>query len=324
MMKNFTFILFFLMGIISLNGQSVLTEDFEGGVLPSGWNIETLATDGGWLFGTASALSSQYFPIPDHTKIAATNDDGCNCNKMSDKLITPTLDLSGYSALMLSFDAFFVEGSYNGDTEKATVEVSVDGGTTWTIIQQLVGVPDWTNLILDVSTYAGNANVKFAFVYSDMGGWLYGWGIDNVDIYVPQMYDMAARDITTSPITGLNVTPITIEGTIENLGSETITSFDINYKIDNGTAVTASVTGVSIAPLDSYIFSHPTLWNPTTVGVYAVTAWASNLNGNPDQNPSNDEIVKTIEVISHFIERNYYMKYLQLLPVLLVYPVIRH
>ncbi|MCD4678893.1 MAG: T9SS type A sorting domain-containing protein [Bacteroidales bacterium] len=304
MMKIFTFILLFLIGIVSLNAQTVFTEDFEGGALPAGWTIETQATDGGWLFGTASALSSQYFTIGPHTKIAATNDDGCNCNKMNDKLITPVIDLSSYTGLFMSFDKYFWEASYSGDTEIATIEASIDGGTTWTVVKQLTGDDSWRNVAVDVSPYAGNANVKFAFHYSDQGGWLYGCAIDNVEIFVPPyIYDMAAKSISTMPIVGLNNAPFTIEGTIENYGSSTITSFDLNYKIDNGAAVTVAVTGVNIVPLDVYSFSHATLWDPATVGIYDVTVWASNLNGSTDENPSNDEFTKTIEVIANFIEK---------------------
>ncbi len=306
MMRKFTFILIFLTGIISLNAQ-VFTEDFEGGSLPAGWSIETQATDGGWLFGTGPGLSSSYFSIPTHTMIAATNDDGCNCNKMNDKLITPVIDLSTYAALYMSFDVFYWEATYSGATEKATIEASTDGGITWTVVKQLSGTSGattWNNEIIDVTPYAGNANVKFAFVYSDQGGWLYGLAIDNVEIYVPPyMYDMSAKSITTNSIVGLNNAPFTIEGTIMNLGGATITNFDLNYKIDNGAAVTVNITGVSIAPLAVYNFSHPTLWDPGAIGIFDVTVWASNLNGNPDENTANDEFMKGIEVLTSWIEK---------------------
>mgnify|MGYP001497226263 CR=1 FL=1 len=65
------------------------SEDFEGTTgtaLPSGWTQVTAATDGGYLSGTD--MSSQYFPIPAHTRYVGTNDDACDCDKANEKLIS--------------------------------------------------------------------------------------------------------------------------------------------------------------------------------------------------------------------------------------------
>lgn len=303
-MQKFTFILVFLIGIVSLNAQTILIEDFEGGSLPTDWAIETQASDGGWLFGTGPGLSSTSFPIPAHTIIAATNDDGCNCNKMTDKLITPYVDLSSYTSLFMSFDIFFLGATYNGDTEEASIEVSIDGGNTWSVIQQLTGNSDWITTTINVSTYAGNANVKFAFVYSDNGGWLYGCAIDNVEIFVPPFsYDMSAESITTKEYLGINSAPFAVDGILKNNGGATITNFDLNYNVDNGTVVSAAITGVNIEPLDEYVFSHPTLWDPGSVGSYEIKVWASNLNGNPDENTVNDTTAKTVNVVDSIAKK---------------------
>lgn len=63
-------------------GQSVIySTDFNSGI-PTGWTQSTQATDGGFLSGSASTLSSSYFTITDPgSNFVATNDDGCNCNK---------------------------------------------------------------------------------------------------------------------------------------------------------------------------------------------------------------------------------------------------
>jgi hypothetical protein len=114
--------------------------------------------------------------------------------------------------------------------------------------------------------------------------------------------DLSAIDITTSPylILGSN----SIEGTLANLGSSTITSFDLVYTVDNGTPVVDNITGVSIAPLATYNFSHSIPWVSTQTGTYSVSAYASNPNGSADQNPSNDAFTKSLFILTQSVQRN--------------------
>ena len=133
-------ILFFLLlfVITSINAQTLLEENFEGSTLPDGWTQQTLATDGGWIMGTAASLESQFWAITDNgSRIIATNDDGCNCNKSEDYLILPVLDFSDSQAPVLEFNLFYGQQTYNGVSERAFVEVSTDGGDSWTRVEQL-------------------------------------------------------------------------------------------------------------------------------------------------------------------------------------------
>lgn len=68
-------------------GQSTIYSwDFNNG-MPSGWSQVTNATDGGFQAGSASSVSSQYFTISDPgSNILATNDDDCNCKKLTNTL----------------------------------------------------------------------------------------------------------------------------------------------------------------------------------------------------------------------------------------------
>ena len=126
MTKLFTLIFCFLT-VGALNAQVLLEENFEGGA-PATWTQQTSATDGGWNFGTAGSLSSAYFPIPDNgSNIAVTNDDGCNCDKNADYLITFSIDMSGVAGASLKFDLFYANGVYQGAQEVAAIDASTDG-----------------------------------------------------------------------------------------------------------------------------------------------------------------------------------------------------
>jgi len=171
-MNKLTFtLLLSLMMLGGLSAQVIFEENFEGATLPDGWTITTNANDGGWLVGSAPALSSQAFPIESNgsSRIIATNDDGCNCNKSNEYLIMPPLDLSDMTGVVLSFDAFYTDQSYQGNQEDATIEVSLDG-TNWTVLEDLHGHGSWDRHNVDLSAYAGEANVLVGFRYDDGGG----------------------------------------------------------------------------------------------------------------------------------------------------------
>ncbi|MBL6867511.1 MAG: T9SS type A sorting domain-containing protein [Cryomorphaceae bacterium] len=299
-----TFTALFAAATAFAQGQSTIQSwDFNSGI-PTGWTQSTNATDGGFGAGSASSLSSQYFTITDPgSNILAANDDDCNCDKADEYLITDTLDLSNYSVLHATFKSFYYGATYSGSTESAEFLYTTNGGTTWTSLADIVPGADWTSQWIDVSAACGNSNVQFAFNYQDAGGWLYGLGIDDFSIFAPYNFDLATESLDMFSTVGLNNAPYTIEGTIKNYGGTTITSMDLNYKINNGTTVTQSLTGLSIAPYQTYTYSHGTTWNPTTTGTYTVDVWASSLNGGNDQNNSNDTLKSDIEVISVTAEK---------------------
>lgn len=117
------------------------------------------------------------------------------------------------------------------------------------------------------------------------------------------MYDMAAKSSTMDNIVLLSNAPYTVKGTIQNRGSATVTSYDMNYKVNAGSVVTANISGASIANGAVGSFSHPTAWTPTAIGTYTIEAWASNINGNTDLVPANDKITFTVSVVDTILPR---------------------
>ena len=90
---------------------------------------------------------------------------------------------------------------------------------------------------------------------------------------------------------------IEILGDIDNNGSSTITSMDLNYSIDNGATVTESLTGLSIAGFTSYAYNHGTPWIETATGTYLLKVWFSNINGQGDDvNVSDNEMQQTVTI----------------------------
>ncbi len=266
-------------------GQVVFTENFESG-LPATWSQVTSATDGGWKNGTASSLSSTDWSIStsNSTKIMATNDDGCNCNKSNDRLISPVIDLSGYTNLALSTDIFFNMGTYQGNTEVGTIEISADGGTTWTILSTLSQVLEWHTDIIDISSYAGNNNVKISYKYSDATGWLFGFGIDNVKIFQPNAND--AKLVSSNLIRyALINTNNTINLEVMNMGSNTINALTIDW--NDGTSHSSNIS-VNIAPFATATVSHPISVNYATALEKNISINITQVNGGADDDVTNN------------------------------------
>lgn len=258
-LNNMRKILLTAMGLataaLGLQAQSIVSENFESG-MPSGWTQTTLATDGGWNAGSASSLSSSYFSIESHTNILATNDDGCNCDKSDDVLMTSAFDLSNYSgeSIRLSFDLFFFLGTYQGATESFEV-MARTGTNAWTNVYTAAGATGWQNSIfVDLSSYAGMADVQLAFVYNDGGGWTYGAGIDNVVVEVPAAHDIKLAEVTVPPYSATDV-PQVITGQVTNLGSNSESAITVSWT-DGTTTHSATLSG-TVAPGESMAFEHP-------------------------------------------------------------------
>ena len=291
---------FMLMGGITAKAQiTILSQNFESGSIPSGWTQTTSATDGGWKVGNNTALGSQYYSMPSHTKFVATNDDKCNCNKSNDLLKTASFDLSSYTTVLMSFDYYYFAQTYQGSTEEAKVVVSIDGGTSWTDVLTLPSITanEWQRLYIDLSAYAGNSNVMLGFKYNDGGGWLYGCSIDNLLVYSPAANDARLSGVT--PITGstdsyaVANSNLTIGGTIFNEGANPITSFTVKYS-DGANTYSDTKTGVNIAAISSYTFTHNTPYAPS-MGKHPLKVWVELTN---DANQGNDTLSTTVAGVS--------------------------
>lgn len=270
--------------------QILMNEAFESG-LPGTWSKTTLGTDGGWKNGAAAALSSANyaFSTTNATKFMGTNDDACNCNKSADRLISPSLDLTNPANYRLSTDIFFQKGTYQGKTEVGTIEISTDGGTTWTVLRNLTAVADWRSESIDLSTYAGNNDVKISFLYNDGTGWLFGMGVDNVTVFIPQPDDVRLASVALNRYSLTN-TNNTLSLNVSNNGSNAITSLEVSW--NDGTAHTATIP-VNITAGSSANVNHTSPVHYSSANTYDIDVVITQVNGNTDPNP-NDNTGNTV------------------------------
>jgi hypothetical protein len=152
-----------------------LTEDFEGTFPPAGWTVQTvMGTD--WkrndFWSRPNTAGSGYCADAD---VSASG----NYPTMT-MLISPSFDLSTASGALLDFDSY--EYVYYNDFTK--VDVSIDGGVSWTNAWQIVnsykyGV--YEHVSVDLSAYGGQNNVQVRFAYWSPYWDMY-WQVDNVQV----------------------------------------------------------------------------------------------------------------------------------------------
>jgi parallel beta-helix repeat protein len=177
---------------ISFSGSS---EDFSGAFPPAGWTTSGVATvpNGGgptWW----DLYNSYTYSAPGCAGLWWSN------NLQDEWLITPEMDWSGVPSADITFWTLYnFEGAAYGWTNyHNTVEVSTDGGSTWTVIADLTQDPtyrlggvawgaDWNAyevpINLDLTAFAGEPSVQIAWHYwSDASGGYAIWMVDDIQL----------------------------------------------------------------------------------------------------------------------------------------------
>lgn len=252
---------------------SILSENFEGGSLPSGWS--KVDGDCGWLFGASG--SSTYWAVPAHSTYAYVNDDACNGDMSDVWLITPSMDFTSVTGAFIRFES----ACYN---DIFTVKASVDGGVNWTDVQTVAAnATVWTTEQISLAAYDGMADVKIAFHYNDNAAWGYGWAIDDVLVYIPENDDLSAISATPDfAVAGTSLFPTV---TVKNAGLNTQTDFSVNVVINDGSSdiytSTKVITGASLASNAQEVYTMDDEWTGIIEGAYTITATVT-LTGDSD------------------------------------------
>ncbi|TVR42460.1 MAG: T9SS C-terminal target domain-containing protein [Bacteroidia bacterium] len=291
-MKKFTFLFALLLAVSMSFGQIVLHEDFGGGQMPpDGWSISAFATN--WsVQSTANAGGVG----PEARFNWSPQFSG------SSNLISPSLDLSGNDSgvLLLSFKHML---DHFGGPYTLGVAARTNGGawnTVWQILNPTGNVPaQEVSIDLDGDMVTSD-DFQFSFFFSGNSYNINFWYIDDVLVMIPQEFDLAVNSIDVPDlIAGSTV----VEGTVLNLGTDVIESFDLHWQLDDGDVHTTSFSGLSIELGEQFHFEADDFMDPDS-GTYELHVFISNVNGETeDNNPDNDSLSKTISVAFDSVAR---------------------
>lgn len=94
----------------------------------------------------------------------------------------------------------------------------------------------------------------------------------------------------------------TLSGSFKNVGSNPITSIDINWQENGGITHTQSLTGLNLLAGQSLNYNHSTPW-VAAFATYTIHVWISNTNGGADGDSTNNDITRVVAVASNTATR---------------------
>lgn len=295
-MKKKLLFLFFIAAYTYMSAQTIIfQENFNattGTLAPKDWKITTKAKDGGWLSGTVTSLSSQYLPmVGNNTRVMATNEDKCNCDKSEDILATPVMNLKDNKTLFFALDVYFGGLEDQGVKENAYILSSIDKGANWEQVAEIEPTVSgenvvWARRVYDISKLAGNSEVMLAIMFTDNNGYLYGMGIDNVVVYEPVAIEGDFK-VGNYKKYALKTDEAIVKGELTNYGASKITEVEMEYTVGNKKE-TKVIKGLDVAPLKSTTIEHPTAYKYSTTGAYNFDVKITKINGVADFDSTNN------------------------------------
>ncbi len=201
-------------------------------------------------------------------------------------LITNPIDLSSAIGAVLTF-----QQQFRHYTSTTKVQISVDGGTTWTDILNNPSTESaqsqWASV--NISTFTqGESNVRFKFIFN---GLYYWWILDDITVYVPNPNDIQLLTVKYTNHQGIGsslpyndmaydqyplvmIPPFNFKATAQNIGANQQTGVSLNTKIikNNTTQVyNNNTSAIVMASGQSNTFSvAPAYTPPAQVGDYEI------------------------------------------------------
>src|SRR5690606_1984420 len=270
---------------LSFVNAQVFTENFDGGV-PGNLIEDTINGNLSW---ADCGGNTGGVPCPINGSASATFYHASQ-SAYNTALMTPELDLSS-GIYKVSYT--LAKRLKNEKDNQFFVEISTDGGENWvTMREHLDEVLDPTEYSLVITPFNPNSTTSIRFRGRNQGG--HSIVLDDISISEVTADDAAVVNLNMPSL--IVAGDIEIKGTMTNLGINPITSFDLNWQVDDGEVHTQNYSGQNITSGQDFNFTHADLW-AATGGSQDVSVWVSNTNVTDSDN-SNDEITKNVMVAS--------------------------
>jgi uncharacterized protein YjdB len=242
-----------LTAFVPLVTTNILSQDFNAGI--AGWTVtNTGSSSVQWMVRPDGYTYSSAFHSPDASNFIVANPDAYT-GVTTTVLTSPTFSLAGYSAATLSFQHYY--RYYSGDYY-AMVEISTNGGSTWSTITDyrtaattVGGFTTFAAASFNLSAYLGYSNCKIRYNYSS--NWGYYWAIDNILI---AGMPVSAPVATWAPATGLYTNAALTVPYTSGTATDTVfahyttvaTSSAYSYiaTVTNGTCTSADTASITV------------------------------------------------------------------------------
>jgi hypothetical protein len=205
----------------TLDNMTILSQDFNG--VTNNWTTVnnssgTTPAIAAWTLRPDGYNYTSDFHSNDNSQFYLSNSDELGFETTDTQLISPSFSTLNYSSANLGFFQYLRSPS------SATVDYSIDGGTTWVTMQSYNATEGafaaFANATIALPAAALNKpSVKVRFKFDDFFGWY--WAIDNVSITGTQVATMVWSPTTnlytdaaaTIPYTGQNLSTVYFKNT---------------------------------------------------------------------------------------------------------------
>lgn len=285
------------------------SEGFESG--NGFWNVG--GTGSSWALGTpGGTVISQ---ANNGSNAWVTNLDGAYANNENSYVESPCMD---FSALAVD-PVFRFAHIFNTEDccDEGFVEITIDGGTTWTRLgaagEGLNWYDDaannewdgdgvagngsaWRNAEHILDGTAGQAEVRIRIHFSSDGSIAAeGFGFDDVEIFEFPSVNAGVTEIL-SPLNGCALGTSSVTVVFENTGLEFVEGFELGYNVGAGAVTQTILDTLFVGEIDTVTFDVDA--DLSVIGDYNVSAWTSVAGDGDVGNDSSFVIVSNIPVIS--------------------------
>ncbi len=289
-MRKFYFLFLILLLPFWVNSQNKagiehLTQNFSGTFPPQGWSIENYNSQ--WTQSNTSYAKG----VAPELKFTYTN------GSLTTRFISPVVNLSGVTNLSLSFKHFV---DHYGAGYTIGVATRSNNGT-WNTVWSVSPSSDISeNRIITISNAdVGSSTFQFCLFLSGNAYQIDYWFIDDIILYTPHSNDLSLSSIDVNKYIVAGNTDV--KATVKNLGLNNISSFTLNYRVNDGTTISENVSGLNLTTNSSYTYTFSQKWLSNT-GNYSLNIWATNINGGgDDDDASNNSLTKPIMVASNSV-----------------------
>ncbi len=314
MKKQALTILMIIFAFVAISQVYLPPEGFDGADFPpAGWTIEN--------GGAANTFEQGPMPVTNEPMCAwieTSSNMTIDDRIISPEIIIPTGSEPKLYAQLRGSVGYALAMYWDPDNEvRYFIEVSTDGGATWTAVLDLDNQASviaagsswpwadwsWFDVSIDMSAYAGET-IQIAFhhekEYIPTGGG--SFGITNIGIWEDIENDVQLISLEMPDYSVVN-NAVEIDGVFKNIGSNLVTSFEGEYKVNGEVSETFTISGISIAQFDNYSFTagNPALF--ATVDIFEVELVITKVNGVDDSSPENNSLMQEISIASVTVTR---------------------
>ncbi|MBQ5689329.1 MAG: hypothetical protein IIV21_05120, partial [Bacteroidales bacterium] len=273
--------------IFAQNRSVLLRETFDSTSLPEGWTTSDNCTDN-WSISTTNRAGGEAneLKLNKDPKTSGTS-----------RIITSAVDLTGLSSVTISFQHFFDKKSISGLIGIAT---SSNNGQNWNNAWSLsYSEPGQYDVIASIkNTDIGKNNVMFCIYFLGNTNNINGWYFDNLEIISLVETDAKAQSIDLGDIVPAGEN--TVSFSVQNTGSDVITSFEAQFKMNGETITETFETELGQYETKQFTFEKTINLIP---GIYTSEIEITSVNGKDDQNTINNTDRKSSSVAMNKVQR---------------------